>query len=75
MWRYIEKPKMRNRRLELPGQDKRGNPCELICTGPGLDPQEDVGQVFGQIWNQTDPFLWLKPGPLAGYPDPLSILL
>jgi len=42
--------------------------------GSGFGPQESGSQVFGRLWNQTDPFLWSKPGPLAGYPDPLLSL-
>jgi hypothetical protein len=32
------------------------------------------GSGFGRVWNQTDPCLRSKPGPLAGYPDPLLTL-
>jgi len=46
----------------------------LTGTGPGLAPQESAGQVFGRVWNQTGPFLRSKPGPLAGYPNPLQTL-
>jgi len=33
-----------------------------------------VGRVFGRFWNRTEPFIRSKPGPLAGYPDPLLTL-
>ena len=31
-------------------------------------------RVFGRVWNRTEPNRWSKPGPLAGYPDPLLTL-
>ena len=36
--------------------------------------QESAGRVFGRFWNRTDLFLRSKPGPLAGYLDPLLTL-
>jgi len=68
------KPKMRNRKLELTGVAKPVETHGLTGTGPGLASQESAGWVVGQVWNRTDPFLRSKPGPLAGYPDPLLTL-
>jgi len=68
------KPETQNRRLEPTGLAKPGETRGLTGTGPGLARQESAGRVFGQFWNWTDPFLWSKPGPLAGYPDPLLTL-
>ena len=69
------KPETQNRRLEPTGLPKPGEARGLTGTGPGLAHQESVGRVFGRFWNRTDPFLRSKPGPLAGYPDPLLTLL
>jgi hypothetical protein len=69
------KPETQNRRLEPTGLAKPGETCRLIGTGPGLARQESAGRVFGWFWNRTDPFLRSKPGPLAGYPDPLLTLV
>jgi len=69
------KPETRNRRLEPTGLAKPVETRGLTGTGPGLARQESPGRVFGSVWNRTDPFLRSKPGPLAGYPDPLLTLL
>jgi hypothetical protein len=37
--------------------------------------QANAGRVFGRITHQTEPDTQSKPGPLAGYPDPLLTLL
>ena len=63
------------RRLDLTGQTKPSETRSLTGTGPGLDCQEAADQVFGQFWNWTEPLFWSKPGPLAGYPDPLLTLM
>jgi len=68
------KPEMQNRRLDPTGLAKPGETRGLTGTGPGLARQESAGRVFGRFWNRTDPFLRSKPGPLAGYPDPLLTL-
>jgi len=47
----------------------------LRGTGTGLACQEAAGQVFGQVWDKTKPFLLSKLRPLAGYPDLLLTLL
>jgi len=65
------KPEMQNRRLEPTGLAKPGETRGLMGTGQGLAREESAGRVFGRFWNRTDPFLHSKPGPLAGYPDPL----
>jgi len=39
--------------------------------GMGSACQEAPGRVFGPVWTRTEPFFRSKPGPLAGYPDPL----
>ena len=65
------KPDTRNRRLEPTGLAKPVETRGLTGMGPGLARQESAGRVFGQVWNRTDQFLRSKPGPLAGYPDPL----
>jgi hypothetical protein len=68
------KPETQNRRLEPTGLAEAGETRGLTGTGPGLAHQESAGRVFGRFWNQTDPFLRSKPGPLAGYPVPLLTL-
>jgi len=68
------KPETQNRRLEPTGLAKPSKTHGLTGTGPGLARQESAGRVFGRFWNRTDPFLRSKPGPLAGYPDPLLTL-
>jgi len=68
------KPETQNRRLDPTGLAKSGETRGLTGTGPGLTHQESAGRVFGRFWNRTDPFLRSKPGPLAGYPDPLLTL-
>jgi len=68
------KPETQNRRLEPTGLAKPGETRGLTGTGPGLAREESAGRVFGRFWNRTDPFLRSKPGPLAGYPDPLLTL-
>jgi len=57
------------------GLAKPGETRGLTGTGPGLACQESAGRVFGRVWNRTDPFLRSKPGPRAGYPDPLLTLV
>ena len=69
------KPKTQNRRLEPTGLAKPGETRGLTGTGLGLARQQSAGRVFGRVWKQTDLFLWSKPGPLAGYPDPLLTLV
>ena len=68
------KPETQNRRLEPTGLAKPGETRGLKGTGPGLARQESAGRVSGGFWNRTDPFLRSKPGPLAGYPDPVLTL-
>ena len=46
----------------------------MTGTGTGLARQEAPGRVFERVWNRTEPFFRSKPGPLAGYPDPLLTL-
>ena len=62
---------MQNCRLHPTGLAKPGETHGLTGTGPGLDHQEAVGQVFGRIWNQTEPFFQSKPRLRTGYPDSL----
>ena len=69
------KPETQNRRLEPTGLAKPGETRGLTGTGPGLARHESAGRVFGRLWNPTDPFSRSKPGPLAGYPDPLLTLV
>ena len=69
------KPETQNRRLDPTGLAKPGETRGLTGTGPGLARQESAGRGFGWFWNRTDPFLRSKPGPLAGYPDPLVTLV
>jgi len=57
------------------GLAKPGKPSELTGTSPGLASRESAGWVLGQVWNRTNQFLQFKPGPLAGYLDPLPALL
>jgi hypothetical protein len=68
------KPETQNRRLEPTGLAKPRETRGLMGTGPGLARQESAGRVFARFWNRTNPFLRSKPGPLAGYPDPLLTL-
>jgi len=68
------KPETQNWRLEPTGLAKPGDTRGLTGTGPGLAHQESAGWAFGRFWNRTDPLLRSKPGPLAGYPDPLLTL-
>jgi len=68
------KPETQNQRLEPTDLAKPGETPGLMGTGPGVAHQESAGRVFGLFWNRTDPFLRSKPGPLAGYPDPLLTL-
>jgi len=68
------KPKTKHRRFDPMGLAKPGETRGLIGTGPGLACQESAGQAFGRVWNRTDLFLRSKPGPLAGYLDPLLTL-
>jgi len=62
---------MQNWRYKATGQAKPGGTCGLAATGLGLAHQEAEGRIFGQFRNRTDQFLQSKPGPQAGYPDPL----
>jgi hypothetical protein len=68
------KPETQNWRLEPTCLATQGKTHSLTGTGPGLARQESAGRVFGRFWNRTDPFLWSKPGPLAGYLDQLLAL-
>jgi hypothetical protein len=43
--------------------------------GQRLARQDAAGRVFGRCWNLTELFFRSKPGPLAGYADPLLTLL
>jgi hypothetical protein len=43
--------------------------------GTDLARQEAPCRVFGRFWNRTESFFRSKPGPLAGYPDPLLPLV
>jgi len=36
--------------------------------------QDWAVQFFGHVWNRTELCFQSKPGPLAGYPDPLLVL-
>jgi hypothetical protein len=75
MRRYREKLEMHNRRLDPKGLAKPGKTPGLTGTGPGLARPDSVCRVSDQLLNRTDPFLLAKPGPLAGYPDPLLTLV
>jgi hypothetical protein len=61
-------------RLELPGVAKPGETHRLMGTDTGFARQEAAGQVFGQFWNRTEPFIRSNPRPLPCYPDPLLTL-
>jgi len=56
------------------GSSQTRQTCRLTGTGTGLARQESPGRVFGSFWNRTEPFFRSKPGPLAGYLDPLLTL-
>ena len=68
------KPDMWKQRLGPSGLAKPGVTRDLMGSGPGLARHESAGLGFGWVWNQTDPFLRSKPGPLAGCPDLLLTL-
>jgi len=67
-------PETHNRRLELTGLAKPSETGWLKGTGWGLACLECAGQVFDRFWNRTNLSLRSKPGPVAGYPDPLPTL-
>jgi len=62
---------MQNQRVKLTRLANPGGTCGLTGTGLDLVCQETTGRVFGRVWNQTNLFLWSKPGLLAGYPHPM----
>ena len=68
------KPEMQNRRLETTGLVKPSETRGLTSTDPGVARQESAGRLFGRVWIRTDQFLLSKPGPLAGYVEPLLTL-
>ena len=53
------------------GVAKHGKTRRLMGTGLGLARPDPAGQVFGRLWNRTEPFLWTEPWPLAGHLDQL----
>jgi len=61
--------------LYPPGLAKPGITRGLTGTGTHLASQQAAARVFVWFWNQTEPFIQSKPGPLAGYPDPLLTLI
>ena len=71
----MELPENKNWRLQPTGLAKHSKTHGITGMGKGLALQQAVGRVFGRFWKQTKPFIWSKPGPLAGYPDPLLTLL
>jgi len=73
--KYIETPKNENQVFEPTGLAKLHKTRGLMGTGMGFTCEEAVGQVFGRVWNQTDPVLQSKPGLLVGYPDTLLTLV
>jgi len=56
---------MQNGTLDAKGLAKSGKTNGLMGTGPSLACQDSPGQVSGQVWNQNDPFLLVKPRPAA----------
>jgi len=71
----LNNPEMQNRRLDPTGPAKPGETCRLTGKGPWKDRQEAGGRVFEWFWNRTELFVWFKPKPLVGYPDPLLTLV
>jgi len=65
------KPETQNRISEQMGLANHGETHGLTRTGPALAHQGSATLVFGLVRYQTDRFLQSKPGPLAGYLDPL----
>jgi len=57
--------------LDLTGLAKPGKTSGFIGTGTGVAHQGAAGRVFRLVWNPTELFFLFKPGPLAGYLDPL----
>ena len=70
-----EKPKMLNRILETTGRHKHGKTRGSTGTGQGLDHQVSAGQVFGRVWNWTNPYVRSQPRPLAGSANPFLTLV
>jgi len=65
---------MQSCKLDPTGLARPGETGGLTGMGQGFNHQEAEGWVFGLFWNQTKPFFWSKPGPLASYLDPLLTL-
>jgi hypothetical protein len=70
-----EKPEMWNRRFNPMGLGKSSETRRLIGMGHGFARQQSAGQVFGRIWNNTDPVLRSKPGPVANANFPAGLEL
>jgi len=65
---------MQNCRLEPTGLGNPGKTHWLMGTGSGLARQKSASWGIELVWNETDPFLLSKLGPLAGYLEPLVTL-
>jgi len=66
---------MQNQILEPMGRANPNRTCMLNGTGPGLPPQESVGQVVGCVLDRIEQYLQSKYVLLAGHPDPLLIVV
>jgi len=64
----------RNRKVGTAVRFQPGQKPTVICPVRVTTRQDIAGRVFGRVWNRTEPIIRSKPGPLAGYPDPLLTL-
>jgi len=72
---YIEQPESQNLGLEPTVLATPGKPHRLTRTGLGLGSHKAARQVFGRVWNLTEPLLQFICWSLAGNPDALLTLL
>jgi hypothetical protein len=60
--------------LEATDLAKPGRTNRFKSTDPDLASADAAGQDCGRFWNRTELCFRSKPGPPAGYPDPLLTL-
>jgi hypothetical protein len=61
--------------MDLTSLATLGKPCQLMGMGTEFTGQKGAGQVFGRVWDQTELILQCEPALLAGFPDPLLLLI